>query len=123
MPVSRQPEKSRYRYNLAMASAAVRDRMLHMREAAERAGRDPGAIELTLSGYLPTTDEAAIAEGEALGAHRMVLSAPIVDDLDQVCEAMTRFADRWGLDGGNGRPALATEVGRPGGSTARDAPG
>lgn len=41
MPVSRQPEKSRYRYNLAMASAAVRDRML---AAGQRITRQRDAV-------------------------------------------------------------------------------
>ena len=72
-------------------------RLSQLREAADAAGRDPAAIELTLSGYLPTLTEEEVETARAAGAVRLVVSAPITDDLDQVCDQMSGFAERFGL--------------------------
>jgi probable F420-dependent oxidoreductase len=65
----------------------------HARRAAEEAGRDPDALELTLSGYLPATDWETVAEAEAVGADRLVLSTSITDDLDAVRDELSSFAE------------------------------
>ena len=56
-------------------------RIGQMRDAAERAGRDPDAIELSVSGYLPTTTEEEVAAAAAAGIDRMLLSTSMSQDL------------------------------------------
>jgi probable F420-dependent oxidoreductase len=70
-------------------------RMNQVRESAEEAGRDPSAIELTLSGYLPTTSEQDIDDALAAGAVRLVVSASMTDDLSQIKDEMSVFAERF----------------------------
>ncbi len=84
---------------LGLGHEQVRSLVLDMRESAEQAGRDPDGIELTLSGYLPTTDDTVVGEAEALGADRLVLSTSITDDLEVISDEMTAFAERRGLGG------------------------
>jgi probable F420-dependent oxidoreductase len=80
-------------------------RLGQMREAAEEAGRDPATIELSLSGYLPTTTEEEIEAARSAGASRLVVSASITDDLAQVVDEMSAFAERFGLADGEGMRA------------------
>jgi probable F420-dependent oxidoreductase len=61
---------------------------------AERAGRDPSALELTLSGSLKRTTPEAVAEAESLGACRMVLSPKPRADLHEVKDELSAFAER-----------------------------
>lgn len=72
-------------------------RLAQVREAAEAAGRDPGAIELSLSGYLPTTTDEEVALAEAAGAVRLVASTSMTGDLAQIRDEMSAFAERFGL--------------------------
>jgi len=65
--------------------------------AAEEAGRDPAAIELTLSGYLPTTTEEEVDQAEAQGASRLVLSTSLSADLHQIEDELSGFAQRFAL--------------------------
>ena len=76
-----------------------------MRQAAERAGRDPDALELTLGGYLPTVTEESVEEARALGATRMVVSTSITRDLGAVRDETAAFAERFGLAGAAGGTA------------------
>jgi hypothetical protein len=69
-----------------------------MRRAAEEAGRDSDAIELSLSGYLPTTTEDDVAEAERLGVARLIVSTSMTADLDPLADELSRFAERFGLD-------------------------
>jgi probable F420-dependent oxidoreductase len=66
-------------------------------EAAVQCGRDPESVELTLGTNLDTTDDvlmaAAIAEAEAFGAVRMVLSTH-ERRLDDARAGLERFAER-----------------------------
>jgi probable F420-dependent oxidoreductase len=80
-------------------------RLGQMGEAAEEAGGDPAAIELSLSGYLPTTTEEEIEAARSAGASRLVVSASITDDLAQVVDEMSAFAERFGLADGEGMRA------------------
>ncbi len=85
---------------LGLAPDDLSLRLGQMREAAEEAGRDPAAIELSLSGYLPTTTEEEIDAARSAGASRLVVSASITDDLAQVVDEMSAFAQRFGLPAG-----------------------
>ena len=74
-------------------------RMDQLRAAADEAGRDPGRIELTLSGYLPTTTEEEIAAAGDAGAVRLVASTSMSADLSEIYDEMSAFAERFGLSG------------------------
>ena len=72
-------------------------RVDQMRESAVDAGRDPEIIELSVSGYLPTTTEEEVAAAEAAGVDRMLLSTSMSEDLDGLAEEVSAFAARFGL--------------------------
>jgi len=72
-------------------------RIGQMRRAAEEAGRDPDLIELSVSGYLPTTTEDEVAAAEAAGIDRMLLSTSMSQDLDGLADEVSSFASRFGL--------------------------
>jgi probable F420-dependent oxidoreductase len=72
-------------------------RLSEMRVAAEQADRDPGAIELTGSGYLPTLSEQDVIDAAAQGAARLVVSTSMSADLNQVHDEMSGFAERFDL--------------------------
>ena len=72
-------------------------RIAQMREAAEAVGRDPDAIELSVSGYLPTTNEEEVAAAEAAGIDRMLLSTSMSGDLGNLADEISAFAERFGL--------------------------
>jgi len=82
---------------LGLAPETLATRVGQVREAAEAAGRNAGAIELSLSGYLPTTTEQEVADARAAGAVRMVVSTSMSGDLGQVRDEMSAFAERFGL--------------------------
>jgi probable F420-dependent oxidoreductase len=82
---------------LGVATADLGVRLAQVRESAEGAGRDPDAIELSLSGYLPTTSEQEVVDAQSAGATRLVVSAPMTGDLAQVVDEMSGFAERFGL--------------------------
>ena len=82
---------------LGVAGHELRELVKVMRAEAERNGRDPDDLELTLGGLVPRTDEAAVAAAEEVGAARMVLSPTSSADLDEVCEELSTFSDRIGL--------------------------
>ena len=82
---------------LGLAPEDLSTRLGQLRESAERAGRDADSVELSLSGYLPTTTEQQVAEAESAGAVRLVVSASMTEDLAQVHDEMSAFADRFGL--------------------------
>jgi hypothetical protein len=72
-------------------------RLAQVREAAEAAGRDAEAIELSLSGYLPTTTEQDVLDAESVGAVRLVASTSMTGDLAKLHDEMSEFAERFGL--------------------------
>lgn len=72
-------------------------RILDMRAAAEHAGRDPDAIELSLSGYLPALSEDDVAAAERAGAARMVVATTVTGDLGRLRDELSAFAERFGL--------------------------
>ena len=82
---------------LGLASEALQLRLDQVRRAAEAVGRDPTGIELSLSGYLPTTTEQEVADAASAGASRLVVSTSMSADLGQIHDEMSAFADRFGL--------------------------
>ena len=82
---------------LGLADEALAARLDQVRQEAEAAGRDPDDVELSLSGYLPTTTEQEVADAAAAGAIRMVVSTSMTGDIGQVREEMSEFAERFGL--------------------------
>jgi probable F420-dependent oxidoreductase len=84
---------------LGLEPDMVAVRLAQLRESAEQAGRDPAAIELSLSGYLPTLTEQDVADAEAQGATRLVISTSMSAELDQIEDELSTFAHRFALDG------------------------
>ena len=82
---------------LGLAGDVLVTRLAQMREAAEAAGRDAAAIELSLSGYLPTLTEDEVATAEAAGATRLVASTSMSGDLSEIHDELSAFAERFGL--------------------------
>jgi probable F420-dependent oxidoreductase len=69
-------------------------RLDQMRAAADEAGRDAGAIELTLGGLLDKLDDERLATVEKHGAVRLVLSTR-ERDLNKATDQLEQFADRF----------------------------
>jgi alkanesulfonate monooxygenase SsuD/methylene tetrahydromethanopterin reductase-like flavin-dependent oxidoreductase (luciferase family) len=82
---------------LGLAPEDLSARLAQLRHSAEQAGRDADSVELSLSGYLPTTTEQQVAEAESAGAVRLVVSASMTEDLAQVHDEMSAFAEGFGL--------------------------
>jgi probable F420-dependent oxidoreductase len=82
---------------LGLDDEALTDRLAAVRAAAEEAGRDSAAIELSLGGVLGVTDAAAIAAAEAAGATRMVISTAQAD-LAELTDALSAFGAEF-IDG------------------------
>jgi probable F420-dependent oxidoreductase len=82
---------------LGLDPELVTAKMDVVRRSAEEAGRDPAAIELTLSGYIPTTTEEEIESAASLGATRMVVSTSLTSDLAEVKDELSAFAERFGV--------------------------
>jgi probable F420-dependent oxidoreductase len=82
---------------LGVAGDELADLRLIMAEAAEDAGRDPAALELSL-GHLVTRIDAAKAERlETAGATRVVLAMSDATDLSQARDELSACAERLGL--------------------------
>jgi probable F420-dependent oxidoreductase len=82
---------------LGLSAEDLEVRMRQLLESAEKAGRDASTIELTLSGYLPTTSEQDVEDARTAGGHRMVVSASMTDDLAQIQDEMSEFAERFSI--------------------------
>ncbi len=80
---------------LGLAPDDLALRIGQMRDSAEAAGRDPDAIELSVSGYLPTTTEEEVAAAAAAGIDRMLLSTSMSRDLDGLADEVSAFAERF----------------------------
>ena len=88
---------------LGLGPELVAAKMQMVREAAEEAGRDPAAIELSLSGYIPTATEEEIETAASLGATRMVVSMSSISDIAQMEDELSGFAERFGRGRREGR--------------------
>jgi probable F420-dependent oxidoreductase len=82
---------------LGVSGDALAELIALMREEAQRAGRDPDALELSL-GHLVTKIDADRASRLAdLGADRVVLAMPPTADLDEARDAVSACARRLAL--------------------------
>jgi probable F420-dependent oxidoreductase len=81
---------------LGLSAEDLALRIGQMRESAEKAGRDPEAIELSVSGYLPTVTEEEVAAAEVAGIDRMLLSTSMSQDLEGLAGEVDAFAARFG---------------------------
>lgn len=68
-----------------------------MREEAERAGRDPDALELTLGHLVDRVDAGRADRLAALGADRLVLATSPTADLELAKDQLSAGAERLGL--------------------------
>jgi probable F420-dependent oxidoreductase len=82
---------------LGVGGARLTDLIGIMRDEAERAGRDPNALELSL-GHLVTKIDCGRADKLAgLGADRIVLAMPPANDLGEACDVLSACAQRLAL--------------------------
>lgn len=68
-----------------------------MREEAERAGRDPDSLQLSLGHDLTRIDPERSERLAAMGADRIVLSTPPIADIEEVKDLLLACAERLGL--------------------------
>ena len=68
-----------------------------MREEAERAGRDPASLELSLGHMVAKVDAERAGRLAELGADRVVLAMPPTADVNEACDALSDCARRLGL--------------------------
>jgi len=68
-----------------------------MRRCAEKAGRDPDLLELTVSGLLSRTNDDAVRTAQESGVDRMILQSSPTTQLDEALEEMTAFASAIGM--------------------------
>ena len=78
---------------LGLDAESLPQRMDVLRATAERYGRDPASIELSLGGHVSQVDRAAVEAARELGAERMVISTASAD-LDTLRNEMDEFARR-----------------------------
>jgi probable F420-dependent oxidoreductase len=82
---------------LGVAGAELAALIAVMRAEADRAARDPDALELTLGHLVTKIDADRAGRLAESGAHRVVLAMPAVSDVDEACEALSECAQRLGL--------------------------
>jgi hypothetical protein len=68
-----------------------------MRETAEKAGREPSALELSLGHLVTKIDAERAGRLTEAGAHRLVLGMPAVTDIGEAKDALSACAQRLGL--------------------------
>ena len=82
---------------LGVAGDELRALVALMREEAERGGRDPDALELTLGHALSAVTPEKAGKLAALGAGRLVLRGHPTTDLDAARDELSACAERLGL--------------------------
>ncbi|WP_060999808.1 LLM class flavin-dependent oxidoreductase [Mycolicibacterium mucogenicum] len=82
---------------LGVAGAELSGLIALMRESAERAGRDPVALELSLGHLVSKVDADRAGRLAELGADRIVLAMPPVTDIDEAKDMLSACAERLGL--------------------------
>ena len=86
---------------LGLEGEALLPMLRLMREEAEKAGRDPAKLELTLNSVAPGTDESTLAQARGLGANRLVVACTkralgaAKDELSSLADRV-RLGDRRG---------------------------
>lgn len=87
---------------LGLDDDLLAQRLVTMTAAAEAAGRDPAAIEVTLGVPLAELDRATVEDRGAVGAHRLLVSTG-TSDLDRLADELAAAAERVGLADGRVR--------------------
>jgi probable F420-dependent oxidoreductase len=82
---------------LGVTGAALVSLVDVMRDEAARAGRDPAALELSLGHLVTRIDRERVEKLADLGADRIVLAMPAIDDSEQAKDALSACAQRLGL--------------------------
>ena len=82
---------------LGVAGAELADLVSVMRTAAEEAGRDPAALELSLGHLVTKVDAERAGRLADAGADRLVLGMPSVTDIDEAKDLLSACAQRLGL--------------------------
>ncbi|WP_433246008.1 LLM class F420-dependent oxidoreductase [Actinomadura nitritigenes] len=82
---------------LGVAGDELRGLVALMREEAERNGRDPDALELTLGHSLSAVTPEKAERLAGLGAGRLVLRGNVTTDLDEAKDELSACAQRLGL--------------------------
>ncbi|TVZ02123.1 LLM class F420-dependent oxidoreductase [Trebonia kvetii] len=82
---------------LGLPKADLMNRIALMRSTAERAGRDPGLLEITLGHHVGRITGSRAADLAELGAHRILLSPTPTADLERVKDEMSACAERLGI--------------------------
>jgi alkanesulfonate monooxygenase SsuD/methylene tetrahydromethanopterin reductase-like flavin-dependent oxidoreductase (luciferase family) len=84
---------------LGVAGAELAGLVAVMRKEAERAQRDPDALELTLGHLVTKIDAERAGRLAELGADRVVLAMPQSADVDEACDMLSECARRLALQG------------------------
>jgi len=82
---------------LGVGGAKLTELVAVMREEAERAGRDPDSLELSLGHMVTKIDDERAGRLAELGADRVVLAMPPTSDIDEACDVVSECAQRLGL--------------------------
>jgi probable F420-dependent oxidoreductase len=82
---------------LGVAGAELADLVALMRDEANKCGRDPDALELSLGHLVTKVDRDRAEKLAAMGADRVVLAMPPTADLDEACDALSACAQRLAL--------------------------
>lgn len=82
---------------LGITGDALRDAVDQMHRAAEGAGRDPAALQLTLGHLVGRIDQDKAVKLEAMGATRIALDPSPAADLQQALDEISACAQRLGL--------------------------
>lgn len=82
---------------LGVGGAELAELVSLMREEADRCGRDPDALELSLGHLVTKVDAERAAKLAALGADRLILAMPPTADIGEARDAVSACAQRLGL--------------------------
>jgi probable F420-dependent oxidoreductase len=85
---------------LGLAEADLRDRVGLMRATAERAGRNPDLLEITLGHHAARITADRVAGLAERGAHRILLSPTPTPDLARAKDELSACAGRLGITSG-----------------------
>jgi alkanesulfonate monooxygenase SsuD/methylene tetrahydromethanopterin reductase-like flavin-dependent oxidoreductase (luciferase family) len=81
---------------LGLRGEELREGLSLLRVEAEKLGRDPGKIEITLSTGVTVTTAESIEEARASGVHRLV-AASVTGDLEKAKDELSVLAEVAGL--------------------------
>jgi probable F420-dependent oxidoreductase len=82
---------------LGVGGPALSELVGIMRDEADRAGRDPDTLELSLGHLVTKIDSDRAGKLATLGANRIVLAMPPTTDLGEACDQLSACAQRLAL--------------------------